>query len=102
MLSWPASTGGASSYQVLRGTTTGGPYTVVGSPTSTGFTNTGLTDDDLLLRREVQQWVLPLRPLARVLCHAGVYAAVGPNQFARNPERQQGHAFLDRPRDGNL
>ena len=44
MLSWPASTGGASSYQVLRGTTTGGPYTVVGSPTSTGFTNTGLTD----------------------------------------------------------
>jgi fibronectin type 3 domain-containing protein len=43
-LSWPASTGGASSYQVLRGTTSGGPYASVGSPTSTGFTDTGLTD----------------------------------------------------------
>jgi fibronectin type 3 domain-containing protein len=43
-LSWPASTGGASSYQVLRGTTSGGPYPVVLPSTSTGFTDTGLTD----------------------------------------------------------
>ncbi|HJX64835.1 MAG TPA: fibronectin type III domain-containing protein [Polyangia bacterium] len=43
-LSWPASTGGASSYQVLRGTTSGGPYTLASSPTGTGFTDTGLTD----------------------------------------------------------
>jgi fibronectin type 3 domain-containing protein len=43
-LSWPASTGGASSYQVLRGTISGGPYTLASSPTGTGFTDTGLTD----------------------------------------------------------
>ncbi|MGB8294590.1 MAG: fibronectin type III domain-containing protein [Polyangia bacterium] len=43
-LSWPASTGGASLYQVLRGTASGGPYTLVSSPTGTGFTDTGLTD----------------------------------------------------------
>jgi fibronectin type 3 domain-containing protein len=43
-LSWPASTGGASSYQVLRSTTSGGPYAILTSPTSTGITDTGLTD----------------------------------------------------------
>jgi fibronectin type 3 domain-containing protein len=43
-LSWPASTGGASSYQVLRSTTSGGPYPVVLPSTSTGLTDTGLTD----------------------------------------------------------
>jgi fibronectin type 3 domain-containing protein len=43
-LSWPASSGGASSYQVLRGTASGGPYPVAASSTSTGFTDTGLTD----------------------------------------------------------
>jgi len=43
-LSWPASTGGASSYQVLRGTTSGGPYPAVASSASTGFTDSGLTD----------------------------------------------------------
>jgi fibronectin type 3 domain-containing protein len=43
-LSWPASTGGASSYQVLRSTTSGGPYAILTSPTSTGFIDTGLTD----------------------------------------------------------
>jgi Disintegrin./Fibronectin type III domain. len=43
-LSWPASTGGASSYQVLRSTTSGGPYAILTSPTGTGFTDTGLTD----------------------------------------------------------
>jgi fibronectin type 3 domain-containing protein len=43
-LSWPASTGGASSYQVLRSTTSGGPYAILTSPTSTGITDTGLAD----------------------------------------------------------
>jgi fibronectin type 3 domain-containing protein len=34
---------GATSYRVKRSTTSGGPYTVVGSPTTNTFTNTGLT-----------------------------------------------------------
>ena len=42
-LSWTASTA-ATSYHVLRSTTTGGPYTQVGAPTTTSFTNTGLTN----------------------------------------------------------
>lgn len=42
-LSWNASAG-ASSYRVKRSTTSGGPYTTVGTPTSTTFTNTGLTN----------------------------------------------------------
>ncbi|HET9158329.1 MAG TPA: galactose oxidase-like domain-containing protein, partial [Myxococcaceae bacterium] len=42
-LSWTASSG-ATSYNVKRATTTGGPYTTVGSPTGTTFTNTGLTN----------------------------------------------------------
>ncbi len=42
-LSWSASSG-ASSYNVKRSTTSGGPYTTVGSPTNPGYTNTGLTN----------------------------------------------------------
>jgi endo-1,4-beta-xylanase len=42
-LSWNASTG-ATSYNVKRSTTSGGPYATVGSPTSTSFTNTNLTN----------------------------------------------------------
>ena len=42
VLAWTASTGGAVSYQVLRGTKTGGPYTAIATPTSTGYTDTGL------------------------------------------------------------
>ena len=42
-LAWNASSG-ASSYNVKRATTSGGPYTTVASPTSTTFTNTGLTN----------------------------------------------------------
>lgn len=41
-VSWTA-VAGATSYRVKRSTTSGGPYTVVGSPTGTSFTNTGLT-----------------------------------------------------------
>jgi fibronectin type 3 domain-containing protein len=41
-LAWTASTGGATLYQVLRGTKTGGPYTAIATPTSTGYTDTGL------------------------------------------------------------
>ncbi len=42
-LTWTASSG-ATSYHVKRATTSGGPYTQVGAPTSTSFTNTGLTN----------------------------------------------------------
>lgn len=41
-LSWTASAG-ASSYRVKRSTTSGGPYTVVGTVTGTTFTNSSLT-----------------------------------------------------------
>jgi hypothetical protein len=42
-LSWSASSG-ATSYKVQRSTTSGGPYTSVGSPTATTYTDTGLTN----------------------------------------------------------
>jgi cellulose 1,4-beta-cellobiosidase len=42
-LSWTASSG-ATSYNVKRSTTNGGPYTTVGSTGGTSFTNTGLTN----------------------------------------------------------
>src|SRR5262249_33489774 len=41
--SWTASPG-ATSYHVKRATVSGGPYTTVGSPTSTSFTDTGLSN----------------------------------------------------------
>ncbi len=43
VVSWTAVTG-ATSYHVKRSSTTGGPYTQVGAPTSATFTDTGLTD----------------------------------------------------------
>jgi hypothetical protein len=42
-LSWRASSG-ATSYNVERGTTSGGPYTTVNSPTTTSYVDTGLTN----------------------------------------------------------
>ncbi len=42
-LTWNASSG-ATSYNVKRSTTNGGPYTTVASPTTTSYTNTGLTN----------------------------------------------------------
>jgi fibronectin type 3 domain-containing protein len=42
-LSWSASTG-ATSYNVQRSTTSGGPYTQVAAPTTTSDTDTGLTN----------------------------------------------------------
>ncbi len=42
-LTWTASSG-ATSYNVKRSTTSGGPYSTVGSPSTTSFTNTGLTN----------------------------------------------------------
>jgi cellulose 1,4-beta-cellobiosidase len=42
-LAWTASSG-ATSYNVKRAGTSGGPYTIVGTPTSTSFLDTGLTN----------------------------------------------------------
>ncbi|HWW78116.1 MAG TPA: fibronectin type III domain-containing protein, partial [Steroidobacteraceae bacterium] len=42
-LTWSASSG-ATSYHVKRATTSGGPYTQVGAPTSTSYTDTSLTN----------------------------------------------------------
>ena len=42
-LSWSASAG-ATSYNVMRGTASGGPYSSVGSPANTSYTDTGLTN----------------------------------------------------------
>jgi Domain of unknown function (DUF4082)/Bacterial Ig-like domain (group 2)/Putative Ig domain len=42
-LSWPASLG-ASSYTVQRALVSGGPYVTVGCPTTTSYTDTGLTN----------------------------------------------------------
>ena len=42
-LTWNASSG-ATSYYVKRSTTSGGPYTQVGEPTATNYTDTGLTN----------------------------------------------------------
>ncbi|HEX4956118.1 MAG TPA: fibronectin type III domain-containing protein [Thermoanaerobaculia bacterium] len=41
-LSWSA-VSGATEYRILRSTTSGGPYTQVGTSTTTSFSNTGLT-----------------------------------------------------------
>jgi autotransporter-associated beta strand protein len=42
-LTWPSVTG-ATSYAVLRGTVTGGPYTQIGTPTGPSYTDSGLTN----------------------------------------------------------
>jgi hypothetical protein len=42
-LTWNASTG-ATSYNVKRSPTNGGPYTTIASPTTASYTNTGLTN----------------------------------------------------------
>ena len=42
VLNWSAS-GGATSYNVKSSTTNGGPYTTIASPTTTSYTNTGLS-----------------------------------------------------------
>jgi fibronectin type 3 domain-containing protein len=44
VLAWTPSSGGAVSYEVSRSTTTGGPYTSVGKPTSAGYTDTKLVN----------------------------------------------------------
>ena len=43
-LTWNASTGGATSYQVQRSTTAGGAYVLVATATTTGFTDTNVVN----------------------------------------------------------
>jgi fibronectin type 3 domain-containing protein len=43
VLTWTASSG-ATSYRVKRATVSGGPYTVIASPTTNSYTNAGLTN----------------------------------------------------------
>jgi Fibronectin type III domain len=43
VLTWTASSG-ATSYRVKRATVSGGPYTVIASPMTNSYTNTGLTN----------------------------------------------------------
>ena len=51
-LAWTASTG-ATSYNVKRATTNGGPYTTVASPAGTSYTDTTVTNGTaVLLRRD--------------------------------------------------
>src|SRR5882724_9211822 len=45
-LTWTA-TSGATTYNVKRGTVSGGPYTTVSSPSATTFTDTGRTNGTL-------------------------------------------------------
>src|SRR5689334_19258932 len=42
-LTWSTVTG-ATSYHLKRSTTSGGPYTLIASPTFSGYTNVGLTN----------------------------------------------------------
>lgn len=42
-LSWTAATG-ATSYKVKRGTVSGGPYSLIASPTGTSYTDTGVSN----------------------------------------------------------
>jgi fibronectin type 3 domain-containing protein len=43
-LTWDPSAGGAISYQVRRSTTAGGPYAVIFTPTTTGYTDTDVVN----------------------------------------------------------
>ena len=49
-LSWSASSG-ATSYNVKRSTTSGGPYTTLASPSTTSYTDTGVTNGTTFLLR---------------------------------------------------
>jgi fibronectin type 3 domain-containing protein len=87
-LTWSASTG-ASSYHVKRSTTTGGPYTEVGAPTGTNFTDTGLTNGTTYFyvvsavnsvgesANSSQASAMPVAPTQPPAAPAGLHATAG-------------------------
>jgi len=65
-LTWDPSTGGAISYQVRRGTTTGGPYIALSTPTTTGFTDTSVVNGTIYYYLVSANGSCPSAPSAEV------------------------------------
>ena len=92
-LSWTTSTG-ATSYHVKRATTTGGPYTQISSPTTTNFTDTGLTNGTTYFyvvsavnstgesANSTQASAAPVAPTQPPAAPAGLQATAGNAQVA--------------------
>jgi fibronectin type 3 domain-containing protein len=92
-LTWSASAT-ATRYNVKRGTTTGGPYTTVSSPTATNFTDTGLTNGTTYFyvvtavnstgesANSVQASATPLAPTQAPAAPTGLTATAGNAQVS--------------------
>ncbi len=87
-LSWTTSAG-ATSYHVKRGAASGGPYTLVSSPTSTSFVDTGLSNSTKYFyvvsavnsagesANSAEVSATPSAPLATPTAPSGVIATAG-------------------------